>query len=195
MYRVGRIVCSDQTIRRLRRIDPITTRERSAVIDEVIAGYEVLMHSLAGGHAPEFLEIAITMPQAKVLYLLGAAGELHMSALVARLGVSLSTVSGLVDRLVDHGLARRREDAADRRQVVVDLTAAGTAFIDRFRELSVAEMRQLLVLLDDHELASVRHALGALARAAAIRAATPRTAQTPDPAVVSATVSTRKDRP
>ena len=56
------------------------------------------MRSLAELHAPEFLEIAVTMPQAKLLYLLGASGEMHMSELVARLGVSLSTVSGLVDR-------------------------------------------------------------------------------------------------
>ena len=77
------------------------------------------MQRLADSHAPEFLEIDVTMPQAKLLYLLGAAGELHMSELVARLGVSLSTVSGLVDRVVDHGLATRREDPADRRQVLV----------------------------------------------------------------------------
>ena len=76
------------------------------------------------------------MPQAKLLYLLGAAGEMHMSELVARLGVSLSTVSGLVDRVVDHGLATRREDPVDRRQVVVSLTEQGTAFIDRFRDLN-----------------------------------------------------------
>ena len=63
------------------------------------------MHSLAELHAPEFLEIAVTMPQAKLLYLLGASGEMHMSDLVVRLGVSLSTVSGLVDRIVDQGLA------------------------------------------------------------------------------------------
>ena len=62
------------------------------------------MRRLAELHAPEFLEIAVTMAQAKVLYLVGAAGEMHMSELVARLGVSLSTASGLVDRLVDHGL-------------------------------------------------------------------------------------------
>ena len=80
------------------------------------------MQRLADSHAPEFLEIDITMPQAKLLYLLGASGDLHMSDIVARLGVSLSTVSGLVDRVVDHGLATRREDRADRRQVVVALT-------------------------------------------------------------------------
>lgn len=166
----------------------IPTSDRSAVIDEVIAGYEVLMHGLAGGHAPEFLEIAITMPQAKLLYLLGAAGDLHMSELCGRLGVSLSTVSGLVDRVVDHGLAHRREDPADRRQVVVGLTPAGTAFIDRFRELSAAQMRSLLVLLDDGELDSVRQALVALSRAAALHLpATSWAAAAPAPA------STRKD--
>lgn len=124
------------------------------------------MRQMAGTHAPEFLEIAVTMPQAKLLYLLGAAGELHMSELVARLGVSLSTISGLVDRIVEAGLAARRDDPADRRQVVVGLTAAGTEFIDRFRELNAHEMRELLALLDDTELGVVREGLAALARAA-----------------------------
>ena len=124
------------------------------------------MPHLADRHASEFLEIDITMPQAKLLYLLGASGELHMSELVHRLGVSLSTVSGLVDRVVDHGLATRREDPADRRQVVVGLTAAGRTFIDHFRELNVRQMRDLLVDLDDAELAQFQAVLVALTRAA-----------------------------
>jgi len=124
------------------------------------------MQRLADSHAPEFLEIDVTMPQAKLLYLLGAAGDLHMSDLVTRLGVSLSTISGLVDRVVDHGLATRRDDPADRRQVVVGLTPAGAAFIDRFRELNARQMRELLGVLDDEELELVRRALVALGRAA-----------------------------
>jgi DNA-binding MarR family transcriptional regulator len=144
-------------------INPST---RTDAVAEVIAGYEGLMQRLADSHAPEFLEIDITMPQAKLLYLLGAAGDLHMSYLVGRLGVSLSTVSGLVDRVVDHGLATRREDVADRRQVVVGLTPAGADFIDRFRELNARQMRELLDLLGDVELENVRRALSALTRAA-----------------------------
>ena len=136
-------------------------------IDEVVAAFDALIHRLADHHAPEFLEIDVTMPQAKLLYLLGAGGDLHMSELVARLGVSLSTVSGLVDRVVDHGLASRREDAADRRQVVVGLTREGAAFIDRFRELNARQMREMLGLLDEAELRHVRGALAALDRAAA----------------------------
>jgi DNA-binding MarR family transcriptional regulator len=144
----------------------IPADHRTTAIDETIAGYESLMQRLAGAHEPDFLEIDVTMPQAKLLYLLGASGDLHMSEIVHRLGVSLSTVSGLVDRIVDHGLATRRDDPADRRQVVVGLTPAGTAFIDRFRELNARQMRQLLEDLDDTDLALVREALIALDRAA-----------------------------
>ena len=159
------------------------------IVAEVIAGHEALMHLLADSHAPEFLEIDITMPQAKLLYLLGASGDLHMSEIVHRLGVSLSTISGLVDRVVDHGLATRREDPADRRQVVVALTPAGTAFIDHFRELNARQMHELLAVLDDAELALLRDAFAALERAA-VRVAVaspaapqrPRTAPRKDPA-------------
>ncbi len=132
----------------------------------MIAGYEALMRSLAAIHAPEFLEIGVTMPQAKLLYLLGAEGDLHMSDLVARLGVSLSTVSGLVDRVVDQGLAHRHDDPVDRRQVVVGLTPAGTAFIDHFRDLNAGQMRDLLARLDDEGLAAVHLAVTVLTRAA-----------------------------
>ena len=149
------------------------TDRHAAAVEDVITGYEALLHSLAGVHAPEFLEIAVTMPQAKVLYLMAASGDLHMSELVALLGVSLSTVSGLVDRVVDQGLAHRREDPVDRRHVVVGLTPAGAAFIDRFRELNARQMRELLGRLDDAELASVQRALAALSRAAAEASASP----------------------
>jgi DNA-binding MarR family transcriptional regulator len=135
-------------------------------VDEIIRGNEALMHRLADSHAPEFLEVAITMPQAKLLYLLGASGDLHMSDLVTRLGVSLSTVSGLVDRVVDQGFAHRREDAIDRRQVVVGLTPAGTAFIDHFRELNVRQMRALLAFADDEDLDQIRFGLAAMGRVA-----------------------------
>jgi DNA-binding MarR family transcriptional regulator len=95
-----------------------------------------------------------------------------MSDLVQRLGVSLSTISGLVDKVVDQGLASRREDPVDRRQVVVALTPNGRGFIDRFRELNARQMRELLELLGDADLASVRDALAALAAAAATLATT-----------------------
>ena len=177
------MVRCDRSISQRRRNPFIASPIRAAAVDEVILGYESLMQRLAESHAPEFLEIAITMPQAKVLYLLGAAGDLHMSDLVLRLGVSLSTVSGLVDRIVDQGLAHRREDPVDRRQVVVGLTPAGAAFLDRFRELNARQMRELLERVRDDDLQLVRRALAVLGDAAArLTSSAPLHASRKDPA-------------
>jgi DNA-binding MarR family transcriptional regulator len=174
-------------------LNAITLTARATAVESVIAGYEALMQHLADRHAPEFLEIDITMPQAKLLYLLGASGELHMSDLVQRLGVSLSTVSGLVDRVVDHGLATRREDALDRRQVVVGLTPAGATFIDRFRELNARQMRELLDDLDDTELGHLRSALTALTRSARRMTASQAPGAGATIAPVSPVAATRKE--
>ncbi len=157
-------------------------------LEQVIADYEALMQRVTEMHAPEFLEVGISMPQAKTLYLVAAAGEVHMSDLVARLGVSLSTVSGLVDRLVDAGWVVRRDDPADRRQVMVAITPAGSSFLDRFRELGSHQLRRLLARLDEPTLATVRSALAAL-RDAADRIAYE------EGAAVAASSATRKDRP
>jgi DNA-binding MarR family transcriptional regulator len=142
-------------------IDP---SERSALIDHLVAGYEAVMLRLADVHAPEIVEIDLTMPRLKVLYLLGVHGELHMSELSARLGVSLPTVSGLVDRLVDGGFARRRDDPADRRQVIVAIAPAGLTMLDRFRDLNARQMRRLLEVLDDPDLEQVQSFLHVLER-------------------------------
>jgi DNA-binding MarR family transcriptional regulator len=141
--------------------------DRVARIDRVVASYELLMHRIASSHAPDLMEVAVTMSQAKVLYLIAASEGMRMSELAVRLGVSISTTSGLVDRLVDHGLLARHDDPADRRQVVVTITPTGKADLERFRELNAAQMRRLLARLGDSELDVVERATVLLAAAAA----------------------------
>ncbi|MFI5054478.1 MAG: MarR family winged helix-turn-helix transcriptional regulator [Acidimicrobiia bacterium] len=148
---------------------PVDAAQRAELSRRAIAAYEAMMATLMSAHQPEFLEIGITMSQAKVLYLLEAARGLHMAQLVSALGVSLSTVSGLVDRLVEQGLAVRHDDPADRRQVVVTPTAAAFALVERFRELNQRQLRSLLDMLADDELDTLVRALDALARVAAAK--------------------------
>ena len=143
---------------------------REAVIERLVATFEAMMHSVASAHAPEFLEVGMTMSQAKVLYLVQAASGLRMSDLSARLGVSLSTVSGVVDRLVDQGLLNRRDDPADRRHVVLWMTDAGTTQLQLFRELNEGQIRALLSRIDAADLVVIEQALDVLAAAAARRA-------------------------
>jgi len=103
------------------------------------------------------------MPQAKVLYLL-SVGDLNMSELVARLRVTLPTVSGVVDRLVERGLIARRTNPSDRRRVFVGITPAGVQLLDRFRDLNARQLRDLLAVLDDADLEQVRGFLAVLER-------------------------------
>ena len=123
------------------------------------------MHRLIQGHAPEFTEIGITMAQAKVLYVVMAAGELRMSDLAARLGVGSSSASGLADRLVELGFLRRHAEPGDRRQVVVTTTPEAEALLERFRELNLRQLRELLAHLDPDELGTVNRSLEILATA------------------------------
>lgn len=159
--------------------DPAPDAERRARVERVVATYETLMLRVAAAHAPEFLGVGVTMSQAKVLYLVQADPGLRMSELSARLGVSLSTVSGVVDRLVDQGLLNRQDDPADRRQVVLRITDAGATQLELFRELNVGQFREMLSRIDEADLAVVERALHILATAAgAPQGATPVTTPT-----------------
>jgi DNA-binding MarR family transcriptional regulator len=172
---------------------PADPAARTQLVERVQAGYDRLMHLLSEMHSTEFVELDISMPQAKLLYLLASASEVRMSALAARLHVTLSTVSGAVDRLVERGLASRHDDPADRRQVVVTATPEGIALIERFRELNETQLSSLLDALDDRQLAVVADALEVLADAAA-RSAIATPSVTTSPAAAGA-VAAERDRP
>jgi DNA-binding MarR family transcriptional regulator len=123
------------------------------------------MHRLVASHAPEFTEVNVTMAQAKVLYVVMAAGRLRMSELAARLGIGSSSASELADRLVEMDLLERHTDPDDRRQVVVTATPEAEALLERFRELNLRQLRDLLSRLDSDELAIVDRSLAILHRA------------------------------
>lgn len=123
------------------------------------------MQRLIGGHAPEFAEVDVTMAQAKVLYVVIAAGELRLAELATRLGVAPSTASELVERLVELGYLLRRNDPTDRRQVAISAAPAALELLERFRELNQRQLRELLGRLDAGELATVDRAIGVLGRA------------------------------
>ena len=132
--------------------------------------YERMMQLLVLEDAPDFGHVGITMAQAKVLHVL-AGGPIHMTELVARLRVTPSTTSGLVDKLVDQALAARADDPNDRRQVIVSATPAGLELMERFRELNARQLRVLLETIGAAELETVEHALEILREATARRRA------------------------
>ncbi len=156
--------------------EPNQDPERPAVT-RALAASEVFQQRLMALHAAEFSTLDITMAQAKLLYVLMAAGELSMSETAQRLGVTVSTASGAVDHLVDVGLLARSEDPSNRRQVRVSVTQMGMQTLEQVRELSTRQLRKLFELVSDEELEIVERATRILADAAS--AAAPATAASP----------------
>ena len=135
-------------------------------VQRALDGYRELVQVLSAARTPEFPDPSVTMAQMRVLMLLEAVGETKMSGLAPRLGISLSTLSSLVDRLVEARLAQRREDATDRRSVLVSLTPEGSALLGKLQELGVEQLRGLFELLSDQEVETVIQAIELLTDAA-----------------------------
>jgi DNA-binding MarR family transcriptional regulator len=71
----------------------------------------------------------ITLPQVWVLRYLSRQRECSMRELADYMKMGVSSVTGMVDRLVKQGLANRRRTEKDRRLVYVDLTGKGRKII------------------------------------------------------------------
>lgn len=86
-------------------------------------------------------DAGLTVAQIASLHVLMFEGPKSVSDLGAVLGLSMSATSSLVQRLVEQGLVSRTEDAADRRQKVVDLAAAGRKLVERLLRARQRELR------------------------------------------------------
>lgn len=74
------------------------------------------------GMESQFREMNLTGPQGMLMGILVHYGEMKVSDLSEKLGLSNSTVSGIIDRLENQGLIARTRSTEDRRVVYVDVT-------------------------------------------------------------------------
>ena len=88
---------------------------------------------------------AISNTHLHVLFLLTTEGPMAMGRLADQLDASMPSVSGIVDRMVSHGLVERLRDDDDRRLVVVRATSAGHAAVE---EIDMVRRRQLARVLE-----------------------------------------------
>jgi DNA-binding MarR family transcriptional regulator len=107
----------------------------------------------------------LTLSQLRVLRHVMQVPDSTMGELSSSLGVGLSAATGLVDRLVHHGLVRRAPDRKDRRVIRLRLTAEGVRTRDNFRRERQRRLNAVLRHLTDEERAAVATALAALRRA------------------------------
>ncbi len=80
-----------------------------------------------------------------ILAIRGFGGETPMTIrdLSVRLALRHQTVVELVDRLSDMGLVRRKRDSADRRRMMLSLTASGQRILDKLSAVHRDELHRI----------------------------------------------------
>jgi len=130
---------------------------------EVLAQYRAMMHRFKAGSGGAWMEIDLTIAQLRTLLVLAEEGPLVIGQIAQRLGIGLSTGGHLVDRLVQAGLAERKEDSGDRRRTLARLTPKGEELHAKLLN-PVQHMQNLIQKLDEDDLAALLQGLRALNR-------------------------------
>ena len=107
-----------------------------------------------------------TIAQYRALVVLASRGPQRMVDLAAALDVAPSTAGRMCDRLVRKGLIRRHRARADRRAVLVSVTAAGRVVVDQATARRRALIADILAKLPADAQRAVAEALRAFADAA-----------------------------
>jgi DNA-binding MarR family transcriptional regulator len=109
-----------------------------------------------------FVKRGVTQTQFLLLASIRAYTRCTMGTLARNLHVTMPTVSGVVDRLARSGHLRRVPRTDDRRQVVVELTAKGRAFLKDFQAVVRRRWEQVLRTLSATELEAFYDVLATL---------------------------------
>lgn len=108
---------------------------------------------------------SLSIPQFRVLTFLSRMPGAPLAGVAEHLGVTRSTASALVDRLVRRQLVHRTEDPQERRCVVLTLTPAGAQHLQQAREAACAHMAKVLAGLSATDLLHVTAGLTLLSSA------------------------------
>ena len=96
-----------------------------------------------------------TLPQLSVISILEKHGEQKVSELSLKMGLSDSTVSGILDRLEQKDIIKRERTKDDRRVVKISLTGKSQKFCKDFRRKKEKYFTQLLKNLSEQEIKDI----------------------------------------
>ena len=120
------------------------------------------------------LRRGVSMAHLHLISMLERHGELPMSRIADVLDVSVSSATGLVDRIEERGFVERTRVADDRRVVLVRLTPAGRQVVADVEGVQDDLVARVLERLEDEQLGRLAASLEDVrAVVAAIRAEQP----------------------
>jgi DNA-binding MarR family transcriptional regulator len=101
----------------------------------------------------------LSIPQFRTLRFIQRHPDSSLSDLAEHLGLTLPSVSKLVDGLVKQQLISRKESAEDRRKITLLLTETGTSIVDSARADARANLAKKLKHLSEDDLKTISQAM------------------------------------
>jgi len=140
-----------------------TTKRQPTAEDNHARAMMHLIHQVTAGH-PERTTLELNVRQRLVIQSLGIAGSRPIATIGQQLGLTPSTMTGLVDRLEEQGYLRREAHPSDRRATVLRLTRKGDTAFQREVEFYRALVDETLSALGEDAKKLVLAALDCLGR-------------------------------
>jgi DNA-binding MarR family transcriptional regulator len=93
----------------------------------------------------------VSFPQYCLLGFLAQQNELSMSEIAQRMGHTTAAATGLVDRLEKLGHVKRVHASDDRRKILVQITATGSALVAAVRDDMIGNLLKMMTHLTAEE--------------------------------------------
>ncbi len=140
---------------------------RDTLIARVMEGNRRFQEAMARDRTNPFFNSTLTISQLKILFFLRLNGPAGGQELAHMMGVTMATMTGIIDRLVAGDYVSRREDPKDRRIRRVELTAHAVKLTDDMINQGEEHQRKLLSKLTIQELSVLAEATDIMQRALA----------------------------
>ncbi len=130
---------------------PEAARQVLEVVPAVMRGVRTMMRESA--------ERNLSVPQFRTLGFINHHRGASLSDVAEHIGLTLPSMSKLVDGLVERKLVTRQSHTGDRRRITLELTARGCALWESALESTQASLAEKLATLSESDRATVVRAM------------------------------------
>ena len=145
---------------------------KTDLIQQAIGLQEQINQLILKHRTRNWLSLNLTINQLKSVIYIYSKGKVNATELAGALNVTPSVVTGIVDRLIRHGVVNRKrldmsaDGSTDRRMQWLMITDKGRALIDSTRQQMSEKMSQILEMMSTEDLSALIQGFSGFMKAA-----------------------------
>ena len=133
--------------------------EESSRIEEMLTAIKRIVSLIKQNFERDFKKMHVTQSQFLVMRVLNRYGDMKISDISRELDLSNSTVSGIIDRLVEKKIVKRKRSEEDRRIVMISLAEEYRQPVKKQLNALAHKMRRTLSTTTEEDLDSIMQGL------------------------------------